>query len=558
MAGKNDVILYDYNIYRIPYDKCEEFIEYLSGRSFEEIPLKQSLLELSPDITFTLMYCDKKNKDGSHWVKSLSMCTDWPLNQEARVYGAALVCRGVDFCYVVSYGNAHFYIGRYCDYNFGVSVAERVIDLGSIKSQQNVSHGNTLSKTHFDYLRNTPISYDGGEIPTYIKGKSIDKETWGESVNCGTSAQFKWPQAPLEISDKLIAIDNALKVESAIKLPRLTPLDDILDSEKIDSLYLKLSQSIAEYDPNNSTDYFNVPSFYLLGTRIIQTDFSKFKITCNHKKAEYSGELSIEALKDFIENANIDIYEHIRKINIAVDYSVTQWTPLRPVTEYLEYITDDNFCLRNGKWCSFNTAYVDQVLSDISRLKFNNHIADALVFDKELLREYAKKTDIYVDWKQQPYESYYNKLLEELFAATGQHPNTVLFEEQHSFRFEPCDLFTDEKLYFVKIGEPNDFAMAIDQAAMSMRKIKSSNNTIVLRDDKKVAPTTFVMILVFEKRSSIVDQWSDIKSLNFLIHLSELRRQASLSSIELQIEFCYTSACKSVDLPKLISSGIIS
>jgi hypothetical protein len=171
VARKSDAVLYDYNIYRIPYEKHDEFIEYLSERSFEDIPLKQSLLDPSSNVSFTLLYCDKENKNGSHWVKLLSSCSEWELVQEAKIYGAALVCKGNDFCYIASYGNAHFYIGRYCDYNFGVSVAERLIDLDSIKSQQNISHGNRLSKTHLDYFRNTPISYSSGEIPTYIKGE---------------------------------------------------------------------------------------------------------------------------------------------------------------------------------------------------------------------------------------------------------------------------------------------------------------------------------------------------------------------------------------------------
>jgi len=158
------------------------------------------------------MFCDKDNKNGAHWVTLLSSCAEWELKQEAKIYGAALVCKGSDFCYVVSYGNAHFYISKYCDYGFGISVAERLVDLESIKSQQNISHGNKLSKTYFDYLRNMPILYGSGEIPTYIKGRSINPEFWGEIINCGTSAQFKWGESPLQISKKLIKLDHAIKV----------------------------------------------------------------------------------------------------------------------------------------------------------------------------------------------------------------------------------------------------------------------------------------------------------------------------------------------------------
>ena len=49
----------------------------------------------------------------------------------------------------------------------------------------------------------------------------------------------------------------------------------------------------------------------------------------------------------------------------------------------------------------------------------------------------------------------------------------------------------------------------------------------------------FALILVFDKRKNLVSQWSDIKSLNFLILLSALKNDLSLSGIALQIDFCY-------------------
>lgn len=106
-------------------------------------------------------------------------------------------------------------------------------------------------------------------------------------------------------------------------------------------------------------------------------------------------------------------------------------------------------------------------------------------------------------------------------------------------RFEPCDLFTDDKIYFVKIGEPSDFASAIDQAAVTLQKMKSSRNTLELKDGKVITPNTFVMIFVFDKRKTLVSQWTDINSMNFLIHLTDLRNNLSLSGINLQIDFCY-------------------
>lgn len=174
---------YDYNIYRIDIQKADEFKEFLIERQFEEIPLKDSMLSEPSGFSFELMFCDKDNKKGSPWVRLLSECSEWDLTQELKIYGAALICKNTTSCFIVSYGNAHFYLSNYCDYNFGIQIAERLLNLESVKAQQNISHGGKLSKTHIDYLSGTTLAYRGGEIPTYIKGSTINEKVWGKSIN---------------------------------------------------------------------------------------------------------------------------------------------------------------------------------------------------------------------------------------------------------------------------------------------------------------------------------------------------------------------------------------
>lgn len=213
---KREKPLYDYNIYLIPPEKAENFKAFLEGRRFEEIPLKPECIQNPAGYVFTLMFCDKDNRKGSPWVNLLSTCTEWDLSQELKIYGAALICYREDSCFVVSYGNAHFYVSDYCDFNFGVAVAERLIDLDQVRAQQNISHGSKLSKMHMDYLGGTVLSYRSGEIPTYIRGISLDPELWGTTINCGTSAQFKWEEKPAEIGEKLNLLNEIIKADSSI------------------------------------------------------------------------------------------------------------------------------------------------------------------------------------------------------------------------------------------------------------------------------------------------------------------------------------------------------
>lgn len=538
----DDTPTYDYNIYKISVEKVEDFCAFLIGRNYEEIPLKEALIVNPSGFSFKLLFCDKDNKKGSPWVSLLSSCSEWDLSQNLKIYGAALVCQSATSCYVVSYGNAHFYLSDYCDYSFGIKIAERLINLDSVKAQQNVSHGGKLSKTHIDYLSNSTLSYRGGEIPTYIKGESINEAIWGKSINCGTSAQFKWEEQPLELGEKLAELDRVYNSESAVSLPRLIALDNDTDAEKIDELFSVLANAIANYDDSlRNTTLVNVPSFYMVGTKLIQNDSIRFKMSCNRKNKQYDGELSIAAIKSFLEEKELDITECIRSIKLSVEYGNDQWTPYKPLIDYLEFVTENNFCLRNGKWCVFNNSYIEQVHRDVGKVAFTNHNGDEWLFDKNDLIAYAKANNFYEDKEKQPYETYYNHKLTELLQGAMIHPTTVPVDDNASrkYKYEICDIVVDTQMYFVKIGSPAEFAYAVDQAMFTLSKIQNGYGKIKLPSEELLEPTEFHLVLVCHKRKTIISEWKDVYSINFLIHLSELKQSLNSMNISLMVDFVY-------------------
>lgn len=151
---------------------------------------------------------------------------DLDINQEHIIYGGILLISSDDFCYAVSYGNAHFYISAYCEYGFGMTIAERIVNLESVKAHQNASHGSKRNKTFIDYSRNSPLSYESGEIPSYLKGSSINEEIWGKLVDCSvTSIQFKWEECPSNIALKIRILNEAYLSECEQHIPRLIPVD---------------------------------------------------------------------------------------------------------------------------------------------------------------------------------------------------------------------------------------------------------------------------------------------------------------------------------------------
>ena len=539
---KDEAPTYDYNLYKIPVEKHDAFVSFLEERRFEEIPLKNELIKNNCGFSFKLMFCDKDNQKGSPWVKMLSACSECDLTQIIKIYGAAFICKSKTSCYVVSYGNAHFYLSEYCEYNFGIEIAERLINLDSVKAQQNVSNGGKTSKMHVDYINAASLSYHGGEIPTYIKGKSINAEEWGYSISCGTSAQFKWREKPTEIGRKLAMIDAALNVNTTISLPRLTALDDDIDAEKIASLFQQLAKAIDEYDiTKRNTDFVNVPSFYMVGTKLVQNDSVGYKLSCNQKHKDYDGELSINSIKTFILDKKLNIYHDIKDIKLSVEYGNDQWTPYKPLVEYLEFVTSDNFCLRNAKWCSFNNAYLERVMQDVEMVQFINHNNDIFSFSTDSLIKYAKEKGVFVESEKQPYETYYNLKISENLNALLIHPNSSPVDEtdNHRYRYEICDFVSGDKLYFVKIGAPADFAYAVDQAQLTLSKIENGHGKIIVSPGEEIRATEFHLLLIFDNRKTVIGSWRDIFSINFLIHLIGLKQELNNTNIALIIDFVY-------------------
>lgn len=553
MPVANDKPVYDYNIYKIDVNKVDEFVSFLNSRQFDDIPLKTSNYEANDkfqnekqgEFKYKLMYCDKDNTRGTPWCDLLSDCTQDGLYQELKTYGAALICISDISCYVVSYGNAHFYMSGYCDFDFGINIAERLLNLDSVKAQQNVSHGSNVNKQYIDYYNKATLSYRGGEIPTYIRGESVDEEKWGKIINCGVSVQFKWPEKPLEIGRKLAMIDKVLQAPSKESIPRLIALDNERDSEQIDKLFYNLAKSIDEYDESKGGGALvSMPSFYIVGTKLIQNESLRYKFICRIKSEPYYGDVSITSLKEFVVAKQIDIYQNISKIKISVERDNEVWNTGKPLIDYLEFVTEDNFCLRNGKWCKFNNSYMEQVFRDANRVEFNNHTSDNWLFDKNALIYYAKKKGIYEDKEHQQFETYYNHKICEILGGNIIHPETIELDDSASgkYKYEVCDFTVNDCMYFVKIGSPTSFAYAVDQAMLTVSKIQNGHGKVVLPSVKKFEPKHFILVLVCDKRSNIIEKWKDVGSVNFLIHLSELKRTLDNMSISLQVEFAYSSS----------------
>ena len=537
---KNPESLYDYNIYKIKPEKAAEFKDSLEKSEFKEKSLNPETIKNSAGYKFTLMFCDKDNQKGSSWINLLSTCTREKINQQLKIYGAVLICFKEDSCFIVSYGNAHFYMNEYCDFNFGVDVAERLINLDKVKAQQNVSHGNYLNKMHMDYIANTSLTYRSGEIPTFIRGESVDQELWGSKISCGISAQFKWPEKPTEIGKKLDLLNKELQKESKTTIPKLVILKEAQDKDIISKLYYYLASAIEDY--SDKRNKISVPSFYLLGTKLMQNDSGKFKLSYNRKKQEFENELSLDAVNEFVKENDLDLKEVIKDIKIAFEYDDgSKWGKSSPLTTCMEFIIQDKYCLRNGKWCSFNNKFIDYIHEVANKIEFKNHINDEFSLSAEDVIKKAKDDGYYnKPVNKEPYETYYNIAVSKQISATCVHPQTVpVSKENKQTRYEICDFYKENTLYFVKIGELKDFAYAINQAGTTLKMCNESNGQLNTSNNSIITPAEFRLVLIFKKCLNKVNTWKDLNSINFLISLTELKNNLNIAGLSLGVDFVY-------------------
>lgn len=533
---------YDYNIYRCDLSKIDELINYMLGRKFEEIPLKETTLPDAKICSCKLFFCNKENAKGSPWINLLNEVSKKDLENTLYIYGAVLIYFFADVSYVISYGNAHFYMSGYCDYRFGIQVAERLINLDCVKAQQNAAHGSKTSKTYIDYLQRSALNYGSGEIPTFICGYSINEDQWGTVINCGTSAQFKWKEKPLAISSRLKQLTDALKTDVAHPLPQLIRLDDEHDAEKISQLNDILAKSIANYNVLEKDSFVNIPSFFIVGTKFFQMDTIGVKLYCNNKARCYEQDLNITLLLDFLSEVGADIEVDFENIKVALLKADNSYTPRRPILEYLEFVYE-NFCLRDGKWCRFNIAYLQQIWNSLYTQKINNHRDDEFAFSKAHLVEFAKESNLHKTHGTQPYETYYNNYMAQKLGGVCNHPQLTPVDANEGARYsaELCDFYVSDALFFVKIGGANEFAYAIDQVQIVLDQMQKGNGKVTLKTGVIIEPHTLSLILIWDKRETDVKEWKDVRSINFLLHLSALKRQASQSRASLEVHFVYQS-----------------
>jgi uncharacterized protein (TIGR04141 family) len=514
-----------YNIYKIIRSKLDELIF-----KFESVGLKKVSSRIIDNYYFDFYFSKEPPEISIWWVKVYNDFIPKEETPKNLAYFASLLIYNDDVCYAVSMGKSHFYLKNYCDLDFGLNLAERIIDETKLTIKNAKYFSINKSKTITTYRGPSRIDYDSGESFHYIKAKTIDEKTWGRTVSFGHSVCFNLNIKPDQLAQLISLIEETLKKPKILTLPRI---EMIKDKESIKELDRKLALAIEKKEPNIQIDEVTMS-----GVDFIFSDKSNYTIYLKGKqecKLE-TEELTMPVLHEFLKKYNINLYEELENIKIkAINENQKPYT--ESLKHYIDFVDAEKHCLMDGKWYKFNQDYVAYLEKEVNGILNEYDPKDDLMMDE--YNEYLSRTG--QDSKKMYKEKYFNAMQE-------QKGYRLLDREIEKFKnkysVEKMDLYKDGTLFFVKIGTPQKLSYVINQSLATLEILKNEKEFMKV-DGEIINPKRFCLWLVLDRthRLSLLPNGqckiSEIESLIFHMKLVEWKKEVIRAGLEPYIKINY-------------------
>lgn len=477
-----------FNLYKINPEQKSSLVTKL-----ESVGLVKTGSKIVDGFTLDFYFSNSPDEVAIWWT---DVYRDYLGNIESpknRIYFATLLIYNDSVVYAVSLGKSHFYLKNFSDLDFGLNLAERIIDEANLKIKNSKFYKSRKNKIITTYQEGSEIDFDSGESMHYIKARTIDEAAWGKSASFGHSAQFSLEIQPDDLTEFIKKIEETLKEEAKIKLPKVVAVQDEETIKRLDNL---LAEAIMPAD--NATSGVAVDDFSLSGVDFIFSDqyqYSLYVWGVRNSQTE-KDDLTLDKFQEFITNNNIDLKEQINNIKVKIhnehgrDFS-------KPVKDFLDFVEEkDRFCLIDGRWYQFNQSYIDFLRSEVDKI------------------EIEKKDDV-----SETNEGDFNK---NRVADGYLNCDKVLETIDKKYKVEKLDLYKDKSLIFVKIGGPRKMNYDIDQSINVVKLLQNNQSKIKIDNvDKEV--TAICLWLIFDRKTKI-EKLSDTNSLIFHMKLSDWKK----------------------------------
>lgn len=411
------------------------------------------------------------------------------------VYYAVLLISDIDrdHVYAVSLGKTHFYLREFADKDFGLQLAERIIDHNNVLVKNGKFYKSKRSKSITSYQLDNLLLFETGESLEYIRAKTNDEKLWGKVASFGTSVQLNIDIKPEDLPQIIETIEEKIRETPAEVLPRA-------ETVKEREIEMNLDQQLIKAITNSSSSV-NIEPFTLSGVDFIFTEGNQYRFSLKRKRKSKSSilELSIPNLLEFIRLNQIPL-ERLNDVNVIVENEHKRGHR-QPVKEFLDCMFEDGnsvYSLIGGKWHRFNLKLIEDVRTKVDKIRLD------IYEDKYDVSKGVKEDEFNRNRESEGYENWDKKLI-----SLGW-----------GYKVEKADLYKDETLFFVKMGTPQDLTYVVDQAITSVRQLQLNKANF----NSENISVKKICLWIILKRKTQIDKLSKLESIIFLLKLVEWQR----------------------------------
>ena len=495
------------NLYKIKRSNLEILQGELEAKGLELIG--ENNIE---DHVFKLFF-GKKDKGGNiWWIDQYKQIFDELDSEEytrSNISGALLIIYK-EYIYAISYGNAYFYLQKYCEYNFGLDLAERLVDSTGVQTKVSKYFNINKSKELVVYNNNINLEFDNGEATFYVQAKPIDTAVFGKMVKFGYSASFQLNLNPKEMVAFIKCIEKYLTKEPQFKVPRVKVLNEKLDNELIRCLNNELYDRILEGDENVRFEYIG-----LIGTDLITEDNLSYFLYIKGKGNERIKveTLDVDTVKKFIIRKSISS-ENISRIMVKYETESSN-SYSRNLGEIVDYTIEKEgnyYCIVNGKWAEFNESYIEYLRKNLDEISKEVLYCEKYNFKKSSLDALRKEHQgDSLNYNEYIYNKYY-------MSEYGYQCYDRDFIKYGNINVELGDLYKEGILYHVKIGTNGELIYAIDQSNMSIKVLRDTSKKEVIEEKLNGNVVKGIgLVLILETKSIIKNNRINLNNIRSVI-----------------------------------------
>ncbi len=482
------------NLFKISEGVKLDLLEALDNNGYECIEDK------TIDEVYTSFYVKEKHTVNQSWLdyyKEFIGIENYKKYVESigsDILSGVLLIENGEYLYAVVHGQAHFLVRKYCDKDFGLDLAERIIDAEGLKMKHSQTFTSLGKKDITSYTSKRAIedSRDYGEAFSYMKCKTVDKKDWGENVDFGESARFTFGKknklSPLELYHLTDRIEKCLAEESKIKLPRY---HKIKDKTIIDNLQKQFERYFIEFLTNVELDdywltgvSFNFSNEYHYSLKFRNTNLSDILESFDATTAREIIINNKDRIKGRYDLLTVVIYDENDE-RIASKR-------LRELMQVTFEIGGKYYVLYHNEWVEFSESYIEYIKNRV----------DEIIFEK---KNHGNKNE--------------TGLIEEL-VRTGQY---IQLHKQNvhigKYCIEKADLMDEDNIIMIKDQHQQaDLVYLIKQATTSIRLSHAGELGENIFNGRNVC----LWMIVNRKR---LEKLSDFKSFHLLDALNDFRQE---------------------------------